>query len=69
MPDDKNSMEYATLMEWDNIYQNEEELGRSWSRNVRLGLIQWQMRPYRDLEALYSQLDFFMDVVSGYGRW
>lgn len=66
MPDDKNSMEYATLMEWDNIYQNEEELGRSWSRNVRLGLIQWQMRPYRDLEALFSQLDFFMDVVSGY---
>ncbi len=66
MPDDKNSMEYATLMEWDNIYHNEEQLGRSWTRNVRLGLIQWQMRSYKDINELFNQLDYFMDVVSGY---
>ena len=67
MPDDKSSMEYATLMEWDNIYHNEGQLGRSWTRNVRLGLVQWQMRSYKNLDELFSQLDYFMDVVSGYG--
>lgn len=64
MPEDKDSMEYATLMEWDNIYFNEEQGSRD--RNVRLGLVQWQMRSLKDLDALFSQLDFFLQVVSGY---
>lgn len=66
MPDDEKSLEYATLMEWDNIYHNEDRFGSSWDRNVRLGLVQWQMRPYKDLDELYTQLDFFLQVVSGY---
>jgi predicted amidohydrolase/GNAT superfamily N-acetyltransferase len=67
MPDDVNSMEYATLMEWDNIYHNEAEMGGSWSRNVRLGLVQWQMRNYAGIDGLFEHLDFFLQVVSGYG--
>ena len=66
MPDDKRSMEYATLMEWDNIYHNQDQWGRSWNRNVRLGLIQWQMRAYKDRDELFGQLDYFLQVVSGY---
>jgi predicted amidohydrolase/GNAT superfamily N-acetyltransferase len=66
MPEDSGSLEYATLMEWDNIYHNEDNFGRSWERNVRLGLIQWQMRSYRDRDELFSQLDYFLEVVSGY---
>ena len=54
MPDDVNSMEYATLMEWDNIYHNEAEMGGSWSRNVRLGLVQWQMRNYAGIDGLFA---------------
>lgn len=67
MPDDVNSLEYATLMEWDNIYHDEAEMGGSWSRNVRLGLVQWQMRNYAGIDGLFEHLDFFLQVVSGYG--
>ncbi|MEZ4739338.1 MAG: bifunctional GNAT family N-acetyltransferase/carbon-nitrogen hydrolase family protein [Flavobacteriales bacterium] len=66
MPEDTGSLEYATLMEWDNIYHNEDNYGRSWERNVRLGLIQWQMRSYKDRDELFDQLDYFLEVVSGY---
>lgn len=66
MPLDGSSMEYATLMEWDNIYYQERQLQRNETRNVRLGLVQWQMRSYRDLDDLLAQLDYFLEVVSGY---
>ncbi|MPT34434.1 MAG: carbon-nitrogen hydrolase, partial [Flavobacterium sp.] len=33
---------------------------------IRLGLIQWQMRPLNNLEALFEQAEFFIDAVSGY---
>ncbi|MEO8589866.1 MAG: carbon-nitrogen hydrolase family protein [Flavobacteriales bacterium] len=66
MPHDTSSMEHATLMEWDNIYHNEGQLSRSATRNVRLGLIQWQMRSYKDIEELFSHLDYFLKTVSGY---
>ena len=66
MPNDSSSHEYATLMEWDNIYYNEDDMGRSWNRNVRLGLVQWQMRTLKSRQELFDQLDYFLDVVSGY---
>ena len=34
---------------------------------IRLGLVQWQMRQLNNLEALFEQCEFFVDVVSGYG--
>jgi predicted amidohydrolase/GNAT superfamily N-acetyltransferase len=67
MPDDKQSLEYATLLEWDNIYHNEVRFDRQDTRNVRLGLVQWQMRSYRDRSELIEQMNFFLEVVSGYG--
>ena len=33
---------------------------------VRLGLIQWQMRLYKNLEEVMQQAEYFIDAVSGY---
>lgn len=64
---DKASNEYAVLLEWDNIYY-EEPIGNAEKQKtiVRLGLVQWQMRLYKDLDELMQQAEFFIDSVSGY---
>jgi len=64
---DKESGEFAVLLKWDNIYYEKENIKASTIKKiVRLGLIQWQMRPYKDLEELMQQAEFFIDAVSGY---
>jgi len=64
---DKASNDYAVLLEWDNIYYEKKSKKASVIKKVvRLGLIQWQMRPYKDLEELMAQVEFFVDAVSGY---
>lgn len=64
---DESSLEYAVLLEWSNIYyeKNEPILNRNPSV-VRLGLVQWQMRSFPDLDALVNQVEFFVDAISGY---
>lgn len=64
---DKASNEYAVLLEWDNIYyQKPNKKATQVKKVVRLGLIQWQMRPYKNLDELLQQVEFFVDAVSGY---
>lgn len=64
---DEASNEYAVLLEWDNIYYEKEQTKASVIKKlVRLGLIQWQMRPYKNMEELLQQAEFFVDAVSGY---
>ncbi|MBU1668855.1 bifunctional GNAT family N-acetyltransferase/carbon-nitrogen hydrolase family protein [bacterium] len=64
---DKESGEYAVLLEWDNIYyQRPSKKATTKKTIVRLGLIQWQMRPYKNLEELMQQAEYFVDAVSGY---
>jgi predicted amidohydrolase/GNAT superfamily N-acetyltransferase len=64
---DKASQDFAILMEWDNIYyQKPSKKAASKKTVIRLGLIQWQMRPYKDLDALLEQAEYFIDAVSGY---
>lgn len=64
---DTASNEYAVLLEWDNIYFQEPYTSAEVNKKVvRLGLIQWQMRPYRNVEGLMEQAEFFIDAVSGY---
>lgn len=64
---DKASSEFAVLLEWDNIYYEKPTKDVSALKKVvRLGLIQWQMRPYKDLDELLQQVEFFVDAVSGY---
>lgn len=67
MEGDEASNEYAVLLEWDNIYyQKPDKEASSKKKIVRLGLIQWQMRPYDSVKALMQQAEYFIDAVSGY---
>ncbi|WP_426431453.1 bifunctional GNAT family N-acetyltransferase/carbon-nitrogen hydrolase family protein [Winogradskyella sp. HB-48] len=64
---DTASGEYAVLMEWDNIYYTKPvKKAKQEKTIVRLGLIQWQMRPYKNLEDLMQQVEYFVDSVSAY---
>lgn len=64
---DEASMEYAVLLEWDNIYyEKPTDSVRVAKKIVRLGLVQWQMRPYKTLKELMNQAEFFVDALSGY---
>lgn len=64
---DEASNEYAVLLEWDNIYyEKQNRKAVTTKKLVRLGLIQWQMRPYKDMEELLQQAEYFVDAVSGY---
>ena len=65
---DEDSKEFAVLLEWNNIYYDESpKLINTEKSVIRLGLIQWQMRSLSNLDALFEQSEFFIDVVSGYG--
>ena len=64
---DKASKEFAVLMRWDNIYYEKPNKKATTVKTVvRLGLVQWQMRPYKDLDDLLRQSEYFIDAVSGY---
>jgi len=64
---DQDSGEFAVLMEWDNIYYEKpiKQVDQI-KKVVRLGLIQWQMRNYKDFNELMNQAEYFIDAVSGY---
>jgi predicted amidohydrolase len=64
---DDASNEYAVLMEWNNIYyEKPSKKATTQKKVIRLGLIQWQMRPYKDLDELLQHAEYFIDAVSGY---
>lgn len=64
---DEASMEFAVLLEWDNIYyEKPSDSIRVVKKIIRLGLVQWQMRPYKTLNELMDQAEFFVDALSGY---
>ncbi|GAB3837884.1 bifunctional GNAT family N-acetyltransferase/carbon-nitrogen hydrolase family protein [Hymenobacter jeollabukensis] len=68
LPYDGDSKAYATLLEWINVYYDEdsERLIGNQKSNVRIGIVQWQMRGTKSLEDLFQQIEFFVDTVSGY---
>lgn len=64
---DTASSEYAVLLKWDNIYYEKPSNAISIRKtDVRIGLIQWQMRPYKNLTELMDQAEYFIDALSGY---
>lgn len=65
LPGDVESKEFATLIEWNNIYYHDNVSPRS-AQTIRLGLVQWQMRLFPDMDAFFEQVEFFVDAVSGY---
>ena len=67
MPEDRQSGAYATLLEWINIYYQGEEKPIGQAKTVvRVGAVQWQMRPLSSLDDLFQQIEYFVDAVSGY---
>ena len=59
LPDDEQSKEYATLLEWNNIYyQEKEHLINAPQPVVRVG--------FPTFDNLIEQAEFFIDAVSGY---
>ncbi len=65
---DRESREYATLLEWNNIYYEEKPvLLAKTKKEVRLGVVQWQNRPATSLDAVLDQAEYFIDTVSDYG--
>ncbi|MCC5814928.1 MAG: GNAT family N-acetyltransferase [Leptospira sp.] len=66
-PDNKGSSSFAILLEWNNIYyQEEEKLIGAEKSVVRVGVVQWQMRSVKSFEDMRNQVEFFVDSVSGY---
>jgi predicted amidohydrolase/GNAT superfamily N-acetyltransferase len=64
---DHASNDYAVLLEWNNIYyEKKNKKAATIKKIVRLGLVQWQMRPYKNFDELMQQVEFFVDAVSGY---
>ncbi|TQD33369.1 carbon-nitrogen hydrolase family protein [Haloflavibacter putidus] len=64
---DAASKEYAVWMQWDNIYYTKDNKNPIAEKTeVRLGLVQWQMRSYKSLEELMHQVAFFVESFSGY---
>ncbi len=67
LPGDKESQDYAALMEWDNIYYTKKSTKLSTQKSVvRIGLIQWQMRLYKSIDDLFEQIEYFIDAVASY---
>ena len=64
---DQASNEFAVLMQWNNIYyEKPRKKAASQKTVVRLGLIQWQMRKYDNVDSLMQQVEYFVDTVSEY---
>ncbi len=68
-PLDKETRGNATLLEWINIYHQEKSKVpqiRQTKQVIRVGAVQWQMRPVASFDELMKQVEFFIDAVSGY---
>ncbi|QOG11966.1 carbon-nitrogen hydrolase family protein [Arcobacter sp. FWKO B] len=64
---DTQSHEYAALLTWNNIYYAKPKKNPNTQKTViRLGLIQWQVRPYNNIAEVLEQAEFFIDAVSNY---
>ena len=64
---DPESMDYAVLLAWNNIYYEEKpKLIKGPKPVVRIGVVQWQMRHFESFDVLVAQMDYFIDAVSDY---
>jgi predicted amidohydrolase/ribosomal protein S18 acetylase RimI-like enzyme len=68
-PLDRETKGYATLLEWINIYYEDKPIAATVGQAkevVRIGAVQWQMRPVDSFADLMRQIEFFVDAVAGY---
>lgn len=67
MPEDEESEGNATLLVWHNVYYDAQKSIILRKKDiVRIGLVQWQMRPYYKTEELLQQVEYFVNAVSEY---
>jgi hypothetical protein len=62
-----SKVQATVLLEWDNVYYEAKTSNVVATKSiVRLGLVQWQMHLYENLNELMQQVEYFVDAVSGY---
>jgi predicted amidohydrolase len=67
MDSDKESMGYATLLEWTNIdYQPDVERQFIASQSVRICVVQYQLREIKSFEEFERHCEYFVDVAADY---
>jgi predicted amidohydrolase/GNAT superfamily N-acetyltransferase len=67
IPEDTRSNSYGVLMEWNNVYyEKRKKLFGGRKAYPRIGVVQWQMRPFNDVAEFLHQVEFFVDAVAGY---
>ncbi|MFP4369790.1 MAG: GNAT family N-acetyltransferase [Candidatus Kapaibacterium sp.] len=68
LPGDAESRDYAVLLEWNNVYYEDQipPMVGAQKKVVRLGLVQWQMRRFDSVDELMEQTEYFVDAVSDY---
>ncbi|WP_209124303.1 bifunctional GNAT family N-acetyltransferase/carbon-nitrogen hydrolase family protein [Alkalihalobacillus sp. BA299] len=68
LQDDKASMKYATLMEWNNIdFQPKTKRHFRTAFPVRITTIQYMMKRIESFEEFATQCEYYTDVAAGYG--
>lgn len=65
LPGDSQSEEFAVLLQWNNIYYSRKPTTNQ-NNTIRLGLVQWQMRSFENVDKFLEQVTFFVDVLGGY---
>jgi len=67
LPEDRESLGYATLLVWYNVYyERRYSVIKGKKESVRIGLVQWQMRPMDQLDELVNNVEYFIDAISDY---
>ncbi len=67
LEDDKASMKYATLMEWNNVdYQPKSKRHFKTSFPVRICVIQYRMKKIDSFDDFAKQCEFYVDVAASY---
>lgn len=67
LPEDVQSNEYATLLQWDNIYYTDKTHILKRPKNiVRIGLVQLKMRLFNSIDDLYKMIEYFVDAIASY---
>lgn len=65
-PKDQESAATATLLEWINIQYEHDPRFSKRRHVVRIGTVQWQMRPAPTFKDLMVQVEYFVDTIAGY---
>lgn len=67
LPGDKESGSWATFLEWVNIdYRPPSQKRFQSARPARICVVQYQMRYVRSFDDFATQVEYFVDVASGY---